>query len=137
MGIWKAIPVFTKTLSCAGTSTLVGLYKSRPTDFGVACVRIHAVSNNFIQGSSMASIFTILLCYSLCTTSLFNLFKYKEVFRNICTILQYTYTRVHEFRSFSFEALKCHASGTDNLFFGESVQYMSVQLQDFIIDMFF
>ena len=38
MGIWKAIPVFTNTLSCAGASTLVGLYKSRPTDFGIAHV---------------------------------------------------------------------------------------------------
>ena len=38
---------------------------------------------------------------------------------------------------FSFEALHHHVSGMNNLFFGESVQYMSVQLQDFIIDMFF
>ena len=51
MGIWKAIPVSINILSCAGINTLVGLYKSKPTDFGVAHVAIHAVSNSFMQGS--------------------------------------------------------------------------------------
>ena len=138
MGIWKAIPMFTNTLSCAGTSTLVGLYKSRPTDFGIAHVSIHAVGNNFIQGSSMASIFTVLLCYSFCTTSLFNFCLSTKKYSVTYSLSFNTHTL--EFANlslFNFEALWCHISGMDNLFFGESVQYMSVQLQDFIIDMFF
>ena len=48
------------TLYCVLESAhLLGLYKSRPTGFGVAHVGICAVSNSFTQGSSTASIFVI------------------------------------------------------------------------------
>ena len=106
MGIWKAIPMFTNTLSCAGTSTLVGLYKSRPTDFGIAHVGIHAVGNNFIHREALWPQY-LLFCYAIVIAQLVcPIYLYtKKYLKNICTILKYTYTRVHEFKSFSFKAL--------------------------------
>ena len=80
------------TLSCAGISTLIGLYKSRPTDFGVACVSIHAVGNSFIQESSMASIFIVFFSYAVVyRTNLSILLKYNEVFSNMPYSPVYTY----------------------------------------------
>ena len=128
--------MFISTLLCAGTSTLVGLYKSRPMDFGIAHVRIYAVGNNFIQGSCTASIFTILLCYNFAQLVILiylSTKKYLETYAPSSSI------HILEFMDLSllaFEALWCPVSGMDNLLFGESVQYMSVQLQDLIIDMF-
>ena len=49
----------TNTLSCAGMSTFIGLYKSRPTDFDVAQVGIHAVGNIFKHGSD----YSLHICY--------------------------------------------------------------------------
>ena len=85
------MPVSIYTLLCAGISTLVGLYKSRPTDLGVAHVGIHAVSNSFMQGSSMASIFIVFGYAVFCTTTLSILLKYNEVFSNMHYSSVYTY----------------------------------------------
>ena len=79
------------TLSCAGISILVGLYKSRPTDFGVAHVGIHAVGNSFMPGSSMASILIVFNYAVFCTTTLSILLKYNEVFSNMHYSSLYTY----------------------------------------------
>ena len=51
------------TLSCAGMSTLVGLYKSKPTDLNVARVGIHTVGSVFKHGSFVVSIFVIVFSY--------------------------------------------------------------------------
>ena len=67
------------TLSCAGMSTLVGLYKSKPTDFDVARVGIHAVSNVFKHGSFIVSIFVIVFSY----VTLFITKPYTSIYNNI------------------------------------------------------
>ena len=49
----------------------------------------------------MASIFTVLLCYTLCMTSPFNLTEYKEVLETYAPSSS-VYTRVHESKSSGF-----------------------------------
>ena len=94
MGIWKAIPVFTNTLSCAGTSTLVGLYKSRPTDFGIACMLVYMQSVITLHREALWPPYsTILLCYSFAQL--------------ICPIYLYTKKYLETYApSFSIHTLK-------------------------------
>ena len=83
------------TLSCAGISTLVGLYKSRPTDFGVARVGIHAAVIVSCKGALWLPylLFLVILYFAqLIYPFYLSTMKYLVT----CTILQCTHIRVYK-----------------------------------------